>query len=92
MVGAQIVIVFYGSTAFSIVRIDGVQWAISLVVAVLCMPWGCCVRLFPDRWFAVGARFFGKPFVMAYRPCARITERVMLKLKAKKQSGEKGVV
>lgn len=89
MVGAQIVIVFYGSTAFSIVRIDGNQWAISIIIALFCLPWGCCVRLFPDSWFEVGARFFGKPFVMIYRPCARFTGRVTSKLTLKKKTNEK---
>jgi len=76
MVSAQVLIAMYGSTAFSIVRIDGNQWAISVTVAVLCVPWGCAVRLFPDRWFEVGAKFFGKPFVVAYRPCSRLWRRI----------------
>jgi Ca2+-transporting ATPase len=86
MVSAQVLIAMYGSTAFSIVRIDGNQWAISVVVAVLCVPWGCCVRLFPDRWFEVGAKFFGKPFVVLYRPLARFTGRVIKKLGSLKKS------
>ncbi|KAI8932108.1 hypothetical protein NX059_010993 [Plenodomus lindquistii] len=90
MVGAQIVIVFYGSTAFSIVRINGNQWAISVIIAILCLPWGCCVRLFPDSWFAIGAKFFGKPFVVVYRPCARFWNRMMARMNSKKgRSSEK---
>ncbi|OAL46758.1 calcium-translocating P-type ATPase [Pyrenochaeta sp. DS3sAY3a] len=77
MVGAQICIVFFGSTAFSIVRINGNQWAISVVVALLCLPWGCAVRMFPDAWFGVVAKFVGTPFVIVYRPLARVTDRVM---------------
>lgn len=88
MVGAQIVIVFYGSTAFSIVRIDGIQWAISIVVALLCIPWGCAVRLFPDSWFEMVAKFVGKPFVLVYRPCARITRRVLNKFQRRKKNYE----
>jgi Ca2+-transporting ATPase len=92
MVAAQVLIAMYGSTAFSIVRINGNQWAISVVVAVLCIPWGCCIRIFPDAWFEIGAKFFGKPFVVLYRPCARITARVMKKLASKKkQKSEKEV-
>jgi Ca2+-transporting ATPase len=92
MVSAQVLIAMYGSTAFSIVRINGNQWAISVVIAVLCVPWGVCVRLFPDAWFEVGAKFFGKPFVVAYRPCARLTAKVMKKMASKKKSkGEKEV-
>lgn len=80
MVGAQICIVFFGSTAFSIVRINGNQWAISVVVALLCLPWGCVVRKFPDAWFGVAAKFVGTPFVIVYRPLARVTDRVMGKM------------
>jgi Ca2+-transporting ATPase len=94
MVGCQIAIVFFGSTAFSITALNGPQWAISVVVAVLCIPWGVCVRLFPDRWFEVGAKFLGRPFVLVYRPMARITDRVVEKCKPKrwqkkKSKGEK---
>ncbi|KAH7384321.1 hypothetical protein DE146DRAFT_622163 [Phaeosphaeria sp. MPI-PUGE-AT-0046c] len=90
MVSAQVLIAMYGGRAFSITRISGNQWAISVVVAVLCIPWGCAVRLFPDAWFAVLAHFFGKPFVLAYRPLARFTGRMMKKLSSKKkQKGEK---
>ncbi|KAJ4301815.1 plasma membrane calcium [Kalmusia sp. IMI 367209] len=89
MIGCQVVIIFYGSTAFSIVQLNGVQWAISVVVALLCMPWGCCVRLFPDRWFEVVAKFVGRPFVLLYRPLVRLVDRVSEKLKSKKKKGGK---
>ncbi|ORY19050.1 hypothetical protein BCR34DRAFT_648450 [Clohesyomyces aquaticus] len=89
MVGCQIAIVFYGSTAFSIVALNGPQWAISVVVAVLCMPWGVCVRLFPDSWFEVMARFVGGPFVKVYRPISRWSYRIARKLKPKEKAQEK---
>jgi Ca2+-transporting ATPase len=88
MVGAQIVIAFFGGRAFGITALNGPQWGISVVVALLCIPWGVCVRLFPDPWFEVGARFFGWPFVFVYRPCARFTDRVVKKCKL--VSGKKG--
>lgn len=92
MVAAQVCIAMYGSTAFSIVRINGNQWAISVVIAVLCVPWGVAVRLFPDEWFGVVAHVVGGPFVVAYRPCARVTARVTNKMKrSKKDKGEKDV-
>lgn len=84
MVGCQTVIVFYGSTAFSITALNGPQWGISILVAIFCMPWGCCVRLFPDRWFEVIAKTVGRPFVLVYRPCARFTDRIQKKLTPKK--------
>lgn len=85
MVAAQVLIAMYGSTAFSIVRINGEQWAISVVVALLCVPWGVCVRLFPDEWFGVIAKVVGRPFVLAYRPLARVTDRVLGKMKKGKK-------
>jgi Ca2+-transporting ATPase len=84
MVGCQIAIAFVGGRAFSITALNGPQWAISVVVAVLCIPWGVCVRLFPDRWFEVGAKFLGRPFVLVYRPLARMTDRVVEKCKPKR--------
>ena len=85
MVGCQVVIIYFGSTAFSIVELNGNQWAISVVVALLCVPWGVCVRLFPDAWFGAIARVVGVPFVAVYRPLARVTDRVSAKLKSKKK-------
>ncbi|OGE47612.1 hypothetical protein PENARI_c040G02830 [Penicillium arizonense] len=71
MVGCQVVIAFFGGKAFSIVPINGVQWAICIVVAALCLPWAICVRCFPDEWFAILAGFVGKPFLLVYRPLRR---------------------
>ncbi|KAF2866406.1 hypothetical protein BDV95DRAFT_553044 [Massariosphaeria phaeospora] len=85
MVGCQIAIVFYGSTAFSIVPLNGPQWAISVVVALFCMPWGVCVRLFPDPWFAAIAHVVGWPFLRVYWPLARVTTRVQNKLRPKRK-------
>lgn len=53
MVGGQIMIIFIGGRAFSITRLDGTQWAISLLCALPCLLWAVLVRLFPDPWFAV---------------------------------------
>jgi Ca2+-transporting ATPase len=88
MVGCQVVIIYFGSTAFSIVELNGNQWAISVVVALLCVPWGVCVRLFPDAWFGAIAKFVGVPFVAVYRPLARVTDRVSRKMESKKKSKE----
>ncbi|KAF2750149.1 calcium-translocating P-type ATPase [Sporormia fimetaria CBS 119925] len=84
MVGCQVAIVFFGNRAFSITALNGPQWVISVVVALFCIPWGVAVRLFPDRWFEIGAKFFGKPFVLVYRPLARMTDRVTAKCSLKR--------
>lgn len=86
MVGCQVAIAFIGGRAFSIVRINGVQWAICLVLASLCIPWAVLVRLFPDWLFEKIAKFVGKPVVVVYRPCARFVDRISAKLHRKKKN------
>ncbi|KAI1078026.1 calcium-translocating P-type ATPase [Whalleya microplaca] len=71
MIGAQIAIVFVGGTAFEITAIDGTQWAICVVSAVLCLPWAVLVRLFPDEWFARIASTVGGPVVVVYKFLAK---------------------
>jgi len=53
MIGGQILIIFIGGRAFSITRLNGTQWAISLLTALPCLLWAILVRLFPDAVFAV---------------------------------------
>ncbi|KAI0856086.1 calcium-translocating P-type ATPase [Xylaria cubensis] len=67
MVGLQILIIFVGGAAFEIKPINGVQWAICVVSAFLCLPWAVLLRLFPDEWFAAIAKTVGAPFVVVYR-------------------------
>ena len=53
MVGGQIMIIFIGGRAFQITRLDGPQWAISILCALPCLVWAVLVRLFPDSIFKV---------------------------------------
>ncbi|KAK9242890.1 calcium-transporting ATPase 2 [Lipomyces tetrasporus] len=76
MVGGQIAIAFIGGAAFSIVRINGTQWAICIVAAMLSLPWAVLIRCFPDAWFAAIAGFVGKPVVIVYRVLSRFMTRV----------------
>lgn len=76
MVGAQIAIVFVGGRAFSITHIDGVQWAICIVLAALSLPWAVVVRLFPDTWFEIIASAAGGPFAALYRALSRMCSRI----------------
>lgn len=48
MIGGQVMIIFVGGKAFSVVRLNGVQWAISLILGVLSIPVGIIIRLVPD--------------------------------------------
>ncbi|KAK7219578.1 hypothetical protein V2G26_007581 [Clonostachys chloroleuca] len=73
MVGLQLLIVFIGGRVFGIKPggLNGPQWAISIIVALMSIPWGVVVRIFPDAWFASIVRFVGRPFVIVYRLLAR---------------------
>ena len=84
MVGAQIAIVFVGGKAFSITPIDGVQWAICIVLAAFCLPWAIVVRLFPDPVFEKIAKTVGRPVVVVYRALRRAVGRVAQKLRRNK--------
>ncbi|KAJ4392281.1 plasma membrane calcium [Gnomoniopsis smithogilvyi] len=78
MVGLQITIIFVGGQAFSIIPggITGTQWALSIVLAVLCVPYAVLVRLFPDAWFARIAKIVGGPVAVSYRASGRFFGRV----------------
>jgi len=53
MIGGQVIIVFVGGAAFSVKRIDGVGWGISIIVGLLSLPLGVVGRLIPDAFMAV---------------------------------------
>ncbi|KUI62530.1 Calcium-transporting ATPase 2 [Cytospora mali] len=78
MVGLQVTIIYVGGRAFSIVSggISSEQWALSVVLAILCMPWAVAVRLFPDDWFAKIAKTVGTPVVIVYHLVCRFFNRV----------------
>ncbi|KIW15270.1 calcium-translocating P-type ATPase, PMCA-type [Exophiala spinifera] len=103
MVGGQIMIIFVGGQAFSITRLNGAQWAISLLTALPCLLWGVLVRCFPDEWFAVvfngcvrGLTFVLSPLWRGLRfifhPVAQMFRAVsrFTKRTARKVSGRKG--
>lgn len=72
MVGGQIMIIFIGGRAFSITRLDGTQWAISLLCAAPCLLWAILIRLFPDPWFAVVFNAFVGALAFVLRPVWKV--------------------
>jgi len=52
MVGGQVMIIFVGDRAFSVTRLDGLQWAISIVLGAISLPVAVVIRLIPDAAFA----------------------------------------
>ncbi|KAI5293047.1 plasma membrane calcium [Ascosphaera acerosa] len=72
MVGGQILIVFVGGEALQVVRIDGDQWAISIVCGFCCIPFGMLLRVFPDAWMAKVIRVATLVFNFFWDPAAQL--------------------
>ncbi|EKG09111.1 ATPase P-type K/Mg/Cd/Cu/Zn/Na/Ca/Na/H-transporter [Macrophomina phaseolina MS6] len=49
MVAGQSIIIFVGGRAFSVTRLNGAQWAYSIVLGALSIPIGVIIRLVPDE-------------------------------------------
>ena len=47
-IAGQILIIFVGGTAFSVTRLNGVQWLTSIILGLLSLPVGVVIRLIPD--------------------------------------------
>lgn len=48
IVGGQILIIFVGGQAFSVVRLNGQQWAFSVILGLGSLPAAVLIRLIPD--------------------------------------------
>ncbi|KAI4219321.1 MAG: hypothetical protein LQ349_008388 [Xanthoria aureola] len=83
MVGGQVMIVFVGSTAFQIKRIDGPQWAVCILCALPCLLWAVVLRCIPDvyaemlfdficRIWLAGARPIMKVLAVVFRPVGKV--------------------
>lgn len=90
MVCLQVAIIYVGGQAFSIVSggITGPMWAVSVILAILCMPWAICIRLFPDPWFAKIVKIVGGPVATAYRASGRFFHRVGRVFKKDKKASD----
>lgn len=49
-VGGQVLIIFVGGTAFSIARLNGVQWTTSILLGLLSLPSGALIRCIPNSY------------------------------------------
>jgi P-type Ca2+ transporter type 2C len=49
-VGGQVLIIFVGGTAFSITRLNGLQWATSILLGLLSLPFGALIRCIPNSY------------------------------------------
>ena len=71
MVGGQVIIIFFGGTAFQIQRINGTQWAISIFCALPCLLWAVVLRCIPDSYAAVVFSFANKIWMATFRPALK---------------------
>jgi Ca2+-transporting ATPase len=93
IIGLQILIIFVGGRPFGIKPggIDGVQWAISVVLGSICIPWAIGIKYFPDEWFAKIVAVVGVPFVYVWRACCKGASKVGGLFKKNKKSEKSDV-
>jgi Ca2+-transporting ATPase len=85
MVGCQAMIMYVGGRAFSIDRLNGKDWGISIFFSALCLPWAIFIRLFPDVWFEKIVKVTTWPLVVVWKVTRRVTSRHVQKLKHNKE-------
>jgi len=68
--GCQILIVFVPKKPFSITQINGVQWAVSVTMGLLSLPFGALIRLCPETFI----RRFTPPIFFRFRSRPPIDE------------------
>lgn len=53
MISGQILIIFVGGDAFVVQPLTASQWAISLIIGLVSLPFGVIIRTFPDSWVEI---------------------------------------
>lgn len=83
MVGGQVMIIYVGGLAFSIKRIDAMQWGVCIACAAPCLLWAILLRCIPDKhaatFFSLSSRIwlaFARPIlkvltIFVFRPVGK---------------------
>jgi P-type Ca2+ transporter type 2C len=71
MAGGQVMIIFVGGRAFEVVRLDGEQWAASIMLGLPVLPWGALLRCISDETAGRGLMALVRPIVAVCRPIGR---------------------
>ncbi|KAF4943354.1 hypothetical protein F66182_18756, partial [Fusarium sp. NRRL 66182] len=50
IIGGQVLIIFVGGQAFAITRLNGPEWAVSLILGAISLPVALIIRLIPDEF------------------------------------------
>jgi Ca2+-transporting ATPase len=71
IIGGQILIIFVGGVAIGVTPLNGIQWAVCLICAVITLPVGVLLRFLPDEYFAVVFIFTVNGFKLILRPIVK---------------------
>jgi Ca2+-transporting ATPase len=85
MVGGQVVIVFVGGDAFSIVRLSLEHWGVCIGVAIGCLPWAVVIRHVPDEYVGTLWKRSGLAGVF------HVSERMVERIRSSSQMSGKGM-
>lgn len=72
IIGGQILIIFVGGVAIGVTPLNGIQWAVCLICAVVSLPVGALLRFLPDEYFAVVFNFTVDGFKLLLRPIQKV--------------------
>lgn len=72
IIGGQILIIFVGGVAIGVTPLNGIQWAVCLICAVVTLPVGVLLRFLPDEYFAVVFNFTVDGFKLLLRPIQKV--------------------
>lgn len=72
IIGGQILIIFVGGVAIGVTPLNGIQWAVCLICAVVTLPVGVLLRFLPDEYFAVVFNFTVDGFKLLLLPIQKV--------------------
>ena len=74
IIGGQVLIIFVGGVAIGVTPLNGIQWAVCLICAVITLPVGVLLRLLPDEYFAAVFNFTVNGFKLLLGPFVKMFE------------------
>lgn len=99
IVGGQILIIFVGGVAIGVTPLNGIQWAVCLICAVVTLPVGVLLRYLPDEYFAIvfnftvdGFRLLLWPIVKTFHVIGKSFKVMVKPCSRKSKSSAEGLV
>jgi P-type Ca2+ transporter type 2C len=69
-VGGQVIIIYFGGSALSTNRLNGTEWAISIIIGAISLPVAVLIRLIPDDFIR---KFIPRPRNHNQTPVIRVS-------------------